>query len=251
MEGSVARRASPLVALYGFMLSIGLAACAATVEYTAKPVPVPIVGAMPGWVTESGVAVGADPYVQPERQQAFFGLKLGRMDVLPVQVLIRNDRDRAILVRPYEIALLLPDGRAVTPVGAAEAVARGMGAPVQFSSTGRLAAGSAPVVGAYAGPSASGAVYSVVAVEGFFLVAKLKGRRELHRQLFADYRAKELGEVTLNKNESRYGFVYFILPPDTAFPSDLKLAVRVIDTENAIASVVEVPLTHLDLRGIP
>ena len=51
-EGSAAMRASPLAALYGFILSIGMAACAATVDYTAKPVPVPIVGAMPGWVTD-------------------------------------------------------------------------------------------------------------------------------------------------------------------------------------------------------
>ncbi len=187
-------RASPRAAFYGFTLSVALAACAASVEYSAKPVPVPIAGAMPGWVTERGVAVGADPYGQLERQ-TFFGLRLRGMGVLPVQLLIRNDGDRGVLVRPYEIALRLPDGHALAPVGSAQAAARGQWAPVQFSPVGRSAAYSAPVAGAYGGPRAYGAVGAVAAV---VLEAEVSTRQELHRQLFIDYRAisKKASSVT-------------------------------------------------------
>ncbi len=168
---------------------------AASVVYPGKPVPVPIAGAMPGWVTERGVAVGADPYGQPERQAAFFGPRLRGMGVLPVQLLIRNDGDRGVLVRPYEIALRLPDGRALAPVGSAQAAARGQGAPVQFSPVGCSAAYSAPVAGAYGGPRAYGAVSAVAAV---VLEAEASTQQELHRQLFFDYRAisKKASSVT-------------------------------------------------------
>lgn len=241
-------RRVPRAALYGFTLSIALTACTASVDYAPKPVPVPNFSTMPERVTERGVTVGADPYVQPERQEAYFGLSLGRMDVLPVHLLIHNNSARAILVRPYEIALLLPDGRAVAPVGAAKAVERGLGAPVQFSSVGRSAASLAPLAGAYFGPRGYGAVNTVVAVEGIRLIGKLSAERELHRQLYADYRAKELDEITLNGKESRHGFVYFILPPDALLPADAKLLVRLIDTGDATSSVVELTLPRLDLR---
>ena len=242
-------RASAVSVLYGLMLSIGLAACMASVKYTAKPVPAPTAGAMHARVTEKGVTVGVDPYTQVERQEAFFGLRLARMGVLPVQVFIRNDQDRAFLVRPYEMALLLPDGRAVAPVGAAAAVARGMGAPVRFSQVGRSAVSTETLAGAYAGPQAYGATSSVAALAGVVLMGEIGTQRELYRQLFTDYSAKELSEITLKRGESGHGFVYFIFPPDTTFPADMTLAIRVIDTESAVATIVEVPLSRLDLRG--
>ena len=224
--------------------------CATEVEYAAKPVPAPISGDMPRWMFEQGVGVGADPYVEPERQEAFFGLRLGEMSVLPVQLLIRNDSDSSILVRPYEVVLLLPEGLAVAPVSSGEAVARGMGAPVEFSPLGHTAVGGAPLVGAHFGPRAYGGASALAAVEGTMLLSELNTERELYRQLVTDYRSKELGEVVLKKNEARYGFVYFILPLETVFPSDVKLAVRVIDNEDARSSVVEVSLGNLNLRSI-
>lgn len=238
-------------ALYGLIPLIGLAACAASVEYTPKPVPEPTAGAIPAWVTEQGVVVGADPYTQVERQEAFFGLTLASMGVLPIQVFIRNDRNGAILVRPYEMVLLLPDGRAIAPVGAAAAVARGMGAPVQFTRgalwfergvTSRILKDTGHNM-------ASTGLELVTVVEDYRYLSALATQRELHRQLFADYRAKELGEVTLKDGESTYGFVYFILSPRTMAPTGVTLAMRMIDIESAIATLVAVPLSNLDLRG--
>ncbi len=243
-------RASSFIALYGFMLLLGLAGCAASIEYTPRPVPDPIEDEMPARVSERGVAIGADPYSQPDRQEAFFGLRLGQKGILPIQLLIRNDRDVAILVRPYEMAILLPDGRAVAPVGAEQTVGRALGAPVQFSSVGRSAVYSAPAAGASAGPLAYGAAGGLTVLAGIVLLREINTQRELYRQLFFDYRAKELHEITLKKGEFRHGFVYFIFPPDMTFPSDITLAIRVIDTENATAFVVKVPLTHVDLRVI-
>ena len=81
-------RVSTVAVSCGFLVSMAFAARAPSVEYTAKPAPDPIAGAMPGWVVEGGVAVGADPYAEPERQEQYFGQRLGRMGVLPVQLLV-------------------------------------------------------------------------------------------------------------------------------------------------------------------
>ena len=234
-------------ALYGMLLSVAVIACAAPKKPSVQDVPAPLPGEMPAQTTEHGVTVAADPYVQADRQERVFGSKPGRMGVLPVQMLIANATARNLLIRPYEIALLLPDRRALAPVGASQAAARAMGAPVQFSALGRSAAYSAPLAGAYGGPEAYGAVSGVSALAAIVLGVELVEERELHRQLFRDYRAKELAEAIVPAHGSRYGFVYFILPEDTPFPAEMKLLVRLIDTVEATASVVEIALPGVDL----
>lgn len=178
-------RASGLVALGGFLLLIQLAGCAASVEYIVRPVPVPTAYDVPHRASKHSVAVGVDPYMESDRQKAFFGLRLGQMGVLPVQLLIRNQRNIATLVRPYEVALLLSDSRAVMPVGTMQATERTLGAPVQFSPVGRSAVYSAPATGGYAGPEVYGSASGVAALTGIVLLTELGTQRELYRQLFS------------------------------------------------------------------
>jgi hypothetical protein len=79
--------------------------------------------AMPAWTAAGEVLIGADPYVQPRRQQAMFAypnaepfsLRLTAAGVLPLQLAIDNRAPQPIVVPTSAIILELSDGRRLAP----------------------------------------------------------------------------------------------------------------------------------------
>ncbi len=193
--------------------------------YAAQVAPVPTVGAMPAWRDEGAVAAGADPYVQPERQQAVFAEALGEAGVLPIQVFVQNHGARGVRVRRADLTLRLPEGRDLSPsvaavVAAALARAGGAAEIGTLASLGRLLAAASP------------------------------GDRARTARL-ADYKSKEFHDVTLGRAEAAHGFVYFIPPAGTPAFDAATLTVSFVDAEEASSTVVALPLTGLAFKGVP
>jgi hypothetical protein len=186
---------------------------------------------MPGWVTEGAVAVGADPYVQAERQKEVFDGDLSGAGILPVQVLFENRGDRRLLVRRSDILLELPDGTRLSPVGAMAAAAR---------------------LDSYAGIGAAGFanVLTLGLAAPIYHVATLSEQRAREARL-ADFTQKELQDVTLEKDGSLHGFVFFIPPQGTPAFNEASLEVRIVDVEVGSTIVLRLPLMGLGFKGAP
>ncbi len=67
----------------------------------------------------------------------------------------------------------------------------------------------------------------------------------------ADYKSKELQDVTLGKDASAHGFVYFIPPPKTPPFTEATLAVKLVDSENFTSVEVRLPLSGLKFKVAP
>ncbi len=180
---------------------------------------------MPICRIEGVLTVGADPYAQPRRQKNSFGADLNSAGVLPIQVMVKNDGERKVLVRPSDMLLVLPDGSRINPVGASEAAVR--------VDTGARGA----AVASQAGPSKA-------PVSGDTATRAQAARIE-------DFKRKELQESRLDVGQSARGFVYFIPPAAVGVLEDAVLVVQFVDTEDACSQAVEVPLGRIELRGGP
>jgi hypothetical protein len=86
---------------------------------TSSPtsVPIPHSASMSSVRTEENVTVGAEVYTQGDKQKQYFGGDLCGAGVLPIQVMIANEGQRRILVRPSEIFPVLPDGSQICEIG--------------------------------------------------------------------------------------------------------------------------------------
>lgn len=230
-----------ILALY----TLGVVTFVGCASYTASPAPIPIAGAMPAWQTVGSVAIGADPYVQQYRQALTFNANFNRAGVLAIQVFVKNEGSHRLLVQRSEIALVLPSGNSIRPArktAVVDLVASAAVYPPVY-----VPAPPPRVTGPGQGPgtewshlgSVSGAAFSMVFSE---TTAKNKNRAGR----LADYRRKELKDVTLGKSEAVYGFVYFIPPPETGtIITEATLTVTVVDLDEATRFVVRLPLTEL------
>jgi hypothetical protein len=200
--------------------------CAGCAKYTALPAPAPAAAAMPAWQEEGMVAAGADPYVQPERQQAIFSAALGEARVLAIQVLVQNRGSQSVRVRRADLTLGLPDGRKLIPsVGAA-------------------------VVAAVLAPPPEARDRRTLAGIGRSLVPSGAGEEAISARL-ADYQGKEFRDVTLGPSETAHGFVYFIPPEGTPAFEAAPLAVPFVDLQKATGTVIVLHLTGLAYKGTP
>ena len=196
-------------------LGLLLTACA---SYTPSSAPVPE-PTLTEWAVQGTLAVAVDPYADAERQKAFFDTDLNDADVIAIQVVAENRGSKAMLVRPSDIILELPDGKKFSPSGVTTVVNKVgesgsvVGAAIAFGIIGMIAASSAE--------------------------EKARTART------ADYKGKAFKEITLGPNESAHGFVFFIPPRGTESFDEAKLQVRFVDFDAATSEIVEAPLTGL------
>lgn len=201
---------------FSVLILVVLAGCA---SYTPHSVPVPRSDTMPAWQIENSMAVGADPYVQPDRQDAVFDGDLRAAGILPIQVLLQNNGYRRLLIRRSNITLILPDGRQISPVGATAVAVKV--------------------------PAKGGGWGYVPGIYG--LVAESMAEDKARQGRVADYRDKELQDVTLVKGESAHGFVYFAPPPGTTTFTKATLTVPVVDIEEGASFIIRLQLSGLGL----
>jgi len=200
-----------------FFLLLFLTGCA---SYNASLAPVPKLETLPASTSQGDIVVGADPYVQSVRQQAVFDGNLVEEGIFPIQIFVRNNGDRKVLIRRSDMMLLLSDGKQVTPAGAFAVASKLEKTSSHFWPTFFFG-----LAGAFAAENAS---------------EKAKTARK------EDCQSKEFKDVTLGKSESSYGFVYFVPPAGTESFKNATLTVRCIDTENSSSSVVKLPLSFVN-----
>ncbi len=163
---------------------VGLAACA---SYTPSS-PQAAAVAPKGWQVVKGIAIAADPYLEKERQKAFFDAALTEANVLAIQIAVENRTDQGKIVRPSEIQLVLTDGRAIYPTSVESTVARVgesgsvIGAALAFGLVGAIVASNAENDSRAARTSD----YSQKAYNGEFLA---KGERREGVIFFSPYRS--------------------------------------------------------------
>jgi hypothetical protein len=199
-----------------------LVAVSGCASYTPSSMTVPKAGAMPAWRTEGPLSAGADAYVQKDRQKAVFDGELTAEGVLPIQVFVRNEGSRQLLVRPSTMTLALPDGSQLGPVGASAVAAK-------MESSGG-------VIGWTIG-------FGLI---GFLAASSAEDKARAGRR--ADYRSKELQDLTLAKDDSAHGFVYFIPPPGISPFSEAVLMLRFVDAEDLTSTVIRLPLSGLEFK---
>jgi hypothetical protein len=190
-------------------------------SYQARVAPIPQLEAMPYRSEVTNAVVSVDPYTQPERLEATFDGNLMAASVLPIQIVVENLGPKRLLVRPSDAFLELADGRQIPPAGAFAAASK-------MEKSGNVAA--ATICFGLLGYLASSHAED-----------KARGAR------LEDFRRKEFPEKKLEKAGSAHGFLYFLLPSGTQDLSAAKLAIRLVEVDEAKSSVVKVPLTGCSL----
>ena len=203
----------------------GLLSIMGCASYKASSAPVPKAADMPAWRAEGPLGVGADPYVELDRQKEMFGGNAKKAGILPIQVIVQNKGDRQLLVRESDMSLVLAKKVELSPSGATGAAAR-------LESSSDVIAASA-----------------CCGLIGFAVASSSADKRRQAR--LEDFRRKEFKKVTLRRGEIGYGFVYYIPPEGTEPFSTAILKVRFVDVEEATSTVVSLPLSGLDLEVVP
>ena len=216
------------MALLALILSTGCA------SYAMRPAPIPRSGSMPARVIDQGVEVGADPYLESERQRNVFNEDLKKWRVLPIQLFVKNFEERRRWVRYADITLEFHEEKHVGPVTADTVVAAVAGKIPGF----RPGPGAAPPV-----PGAGIAMLMILGAEAGMYQAEV----EAWVARLKDYRSKEFPDVVLGKNDAASGFVFFNIPPDLAL-GEATLLLRLIEAEDGSHLSIRLRLKELHLK---
>jgi len=172
------------------------------------------------WRLDDGLAVAVDPYTEKDRQEATFDADLDETDVIAVHVSVENRTPRKVLVRASDMALVLPDGKALAPAG--------------VTTTVNKVGESGSVVG------------STIAFGLIGALVSSNAETNARAARTADYRDKAFKDTTLAQGELSFGFVFFIPPPGTKPFDTATLRVRFVDFDTASSRTVEAAMAGLD-----
>ncbi len=231
---AVISKSRPLFCSVFFAVSSGCS------SYTPKPLPTVEFSSIPVQYTEGDIQLGAEVYVQLDRQTAVFDAELSKCSVLPVRVLVRNLGQRAVWVRSTDVELDLPDGPQLTPIDVftvgrcGETLARGE-PPTPIIAPPAPLWGLGPQVGAV-----SGLIGATIGL-GSLAVAEAS----VNNPRIAHYQKIELRAAVLRQNESTHGFVFFYVPPDNQLSDTAVMNVRLHDAEDDSSFSVRLPLSGL------
>jgi len=200
------------------IIGLGLIGC--TSYEPTSDLPEASLQTLPELVETGAFAVGADPYVETERQEALFNADLVARGILAVLILAENRGDRAVFLRRSDVRLRLPSGRSVAS-GSIDAVAS------RFQV--ERASGFWPTF--------------LFGMAGQFASASMARGAEVDRR--KDYSAKELEDTTLAPGESVQGFVFFVLARGTEAFDEADLRMRFVEVGKLESEVVTLALHGL------
>lgn len=168
------------------------------------------------------VLAGALPYTDTEQQAAMFDADLNASDVLAINVFVENRRAEAILVRPSDAILKLPDGRNLVPSSVAK-IANKVGE--------------------------DGSVIGATIAFGFIgLIASQNAKEKARAARIDDYESKSLHTTELRSGDSANGFLFFLLPQSSPGFDTAELSIRFIDPAGAQNWIVQIPLEGLPIK---
>jgi hypothetical protein len=217
-----------------------LAGCASR---EAREVIPPEISGMPFSVREGDVSLGADPYVQSERQEQVFAADLSEQAVLPVQVVMANSADSQLQVDPALFKLALPGRETTAPRPGVEVA---MMFPPE-AGVAHYATTGVAVLGGLAGPI--GAIAGRVAgLLGALMLNQMDGDTAQSRQ--DDYLRREFRAGRIGRGETARGFLYFVLPRGTP-PFDEAMLSFTGSRVNGETASVGLLLKRLNVKGLP
>jgi hypothetical protein len=161
----------------------------------------------------AGLTVGADPYVEEERLNQYFGRNLvQKNNVLPVLIVLENHhRQDGYLIAGGQISLVLRQGTA-------EPVANQAAVPVANTAGGTAVVSALSIAGLFFTPAGLALIPLLP-----FLMA-VERQRDVAVQINDNLTKKALTDRTLYPGEVHSGFVYFPLS-SPAIASDITTVV--------------------------
>lgn len=185
---------------------------------------------MPYVQTDANLSMGADPYVQAERQEQVFGADLLAAAILPVQVTVVNVGDTTLRIEPDHFKLYI-SADSMTTHRPGHEVAK-IFAPTE--GVADYATSGVGMLGGLAGPigSMAGRVVALLSAG-----ALSSSRSEAIQAREADYTRKELKPTLLGKTQLVRGFLFFVLPRETPAFRDPTLVLTVVREAQEIAKI--------------
>ena len=203
----------------------GCAKTTSTATTSTAPVPpIPDAGALPAHKTQSELRVGAEPT---------FGQDIGQKGLLPVMVFLQNNGAQPLKVTPNLISLEFQDGGEVKANSLPTALLPAP-APPPPDTTGAKVARVAARTGLFV-------LFSACSMP----VSPWKSAAEIQEEkLQKELQITELREVTLAKDESAQGFVYFYIPQGVQHAVGAHLIVPYLPAQGR-GGKVRIPLTRM------
>ncbi|MCX7108734.1 MAG: hypothetical protein NTX45_01135 [Proteobacteria bacterium] len=192
--------------------------------------------------TEARIAMEADPFIQPDRQEKVFGEDLWALSVLPVLITIQNVSDSPVRIEVRNFKLTLPGKQVIAPRTAAE-VTKWLAS--QGNMLGQAGMGLGQVglsqIGQFAGPIGG---IAVAIISGLYGAYKTNASRT-HDETFSQ---GEFKDATLGKDQFSRGIVFFMLPVGTPAFNEATLNLSIVENQ-VVTSSIELQLKALDYKG--
>lgn len=211
-----------------------LSGCA---SYSTRDAGQLLPGAMPYTQTNASLSLGADPYVQPGRQEQVFGADLLSVAIIPIQVTVVNVGDTPLRIDPEHFKLYFSTDRMTTHRPGHE-VAK-IFTPTE--GVADYATSGVGMLGGLAGPIGSMAGRAVALLSAGALGSS---RTDAIQAREADYIRKELKPTLLAKQQLVRGFLFFVLPRETPAFKDPILVLTVVREAQEIAKI------QMELKGV-
>ena len=177
---------------------------------------------------KQGLAVGVTPHLDTERNKEVFGADLKQVGILPLQLVVRNNGQKPLVIRKNDFVLRLSGGDEYAPAPAESVVKR--------------LESNANVIG-----------WTVAfGLAGFLLASSEQHQQqEADKNQRADFRIKEFEDANLGFQESARGFLFYLAPDDLKELKDAKLFVKALDasTGERIEMTLSLPdMVELNVR---
>lgn len=171
---------------------------------------------------EDGYGGEVDPYIEPDRQKAYFNADFNKAGFVAVNVIVKNNGKGPVDVRPYDIYVVYPAGGELAPVD------------------GRVVA-----MGIEEGGSVVGSTLALGIIGG--LVA-MQSQTDAKNARVADYASKQLREGPLAPGDSTHGFVFYQWAQDPSPQAEFQI--RLYDKATSQRSIVKVPFENAKVSAM-
>jgi hypothetical protein len=188
-------------------------------SYTAQSVPVLTVESTAFSGEEEGLRVGVTSFSDKEKSMQTFGADLKAVNILALQVAVKNSAPQRLALRKTDFALRLSDGNEHLP------------APTTSVAT-RL-------------ESNAGVIGWTVAFGIIGLLASSSQQDKADSARRADLRNKEFQDTTLASQETAHGFLFYLIPDHVRELKNVTLVARGVEVQALRKVTVTVPLLDL------
>lgn len=188
-------------------------------SYTPQLVTLPRIDSAAASAEEQGLAVGVNPYLDPEKSTRVFGADLKQAGILPLQVVVRNRSQQRLTIHKMDFVLRLPEERDYAPASASavaerlESYASVVGWTVAFGLVGYLLSSSQ--------------------------------QQEANAARRADFRSKEFQDASLAPQQSAHGFLFYLITDDVKDIGGAALTAKALDPVAGTRISVVLPLAGM------